>query len=200
MYFDFHPTTTGSFAATSSGTWNGQTFNITLTGVGTRPADTTPPVLTVPGGIVVDATSPAGAAVAFAVTATDDQDPHPTVACSPSSGSVFPIGPTSVHCTATDASGNSAAASFTILVKGAAAQLADLAAAVVGVGRGRSLSATVGAARRLLAHGRIRATGIMLEVFVHQVKAQTGRWIPGEQAAALIAAASRIRDVLGSTR
>jgi hypothetical protein len=83
MYFDFHPTSTGSFTATSSGTWNGVPFNVTLPGSGTLPRDTTPPVLTVPSPIVVDATGPGGAVATFVVTATDDRDPRPAVTASP---------------------------------------------------------------------------------------------------------------------
>ena len=43
--------------------------------------DTTPPVLTTPGNIDVNATSPAGATVPYGVTATDYTDPSPDVAC-----------------------------------------------------------------------------------------------------------------------
>lgn len=39
-----------------------------------------------------------------------------SVACSPSSGSLFPVGTTTVTCTASDAGGNSAACSFTVPV------------------------------------------------------------------------------------
>lgn len=78
--------------------------------------DTTPPVLTLPSPITVTATSPSGAAVSFSVTAADNVDPNPSVVSVPASGSLFPIGTTTVHSTATDFSGNSASATFTVNV------------------------------------------------------------------------------------
>jgi hypothetical protein len=85
------------------------------------PRDATPPVLEVPGPITVDATSASGASVTYSVSATDDADPNPTVSCSPPSGSTFPIGESTVTCTATDASGNVASGSFTVVVQDATA-------------------------------------------------------------------------------
>ena len=76
------------------------------------PADTTPPVVTVPGAINVTATNSAGAVVHFTATATDDVDGAITPVCSPASGSVFPVGVTTVTCTATDQAGNVGSASF----------------------------------------------------------------------------------------
>ena len=80
------------------------------------PADTTPPVITTPGNITAEATGPTGAVVTYAVSATDPDDAA-TVSCAPGSGSTFPLGPTTVACTATDTHGNTANASFTITVK-----------------------------------------------------------------------------------
>ena len=80
--------------------------------------DTTPPVLTVPEDIVVKQETPAGTVVEFVVTAADICDAAPAVVCDPPSGSTFPVGTTTVTCTATDASGNVATASFTVRVLG----------------------------------------------------------------------------------
>jgi hypothetical protein len=52
--------------------------------------------------------------VTFSVTATDGTDPSPTVICTPSSGSLLPVGTTTVNCAATDASGNQSHCSFTV--------------------------------------------------------------------------------------
>jgi Ca2+-binding RTX toxin-like protein len=79
--------------------------------------DTTPPTLTVPGDITEEATSPNGAVVTFEVTAQDTVDGSVPVTCTPASGSTFPIGDTVVECTATDAAGNTATASFMIIVQ-----------------------------------------------------------------------------------
>ena len=80
------------------------------------PPDTTPPTLTVPASVTTEATSAAGAAVTYSATATDPVDPNPGVACTPAAGSTFPLGTTTVSCTATDAAGNAATGSFTVTV------------------------------------------------------------------------------------
>ncbi len=59
------------------------------------------PVLSLPGDLSADATSPAGAVVTYEVTATDNG----VVNCAPPSGSTFPLGTTLVTCTATNATG-----------------------------------------------------------------------------------------------
>jgi uncharacterized delta-60 repeat protein len=159
-------------------------------------SDTTPPTLAVPDPIVADAATPLGAQVTFQVTATDNSDPNPGVSCSPTSHSIFPIGTTIVSCTATDVSGNSATATFTVHVKGAAEQLVDLAAAVQGVGPGKALADTVALAQALLAHDQLQATCVTLTVFTLEVRAQLGKKIPVAQAETLIATAQRIKAVL----
>jgi hypothetical protein len=89
--------------------------------------DTTAPTLAVPGAIVANATSPLGATVSYTATATDSVGGAVTPNCSSASGAVFPIGTTTVSCTATDARGNtSTAKTFTVQVKGAVAQLNDV--------------------------------------------------------------------------
>jgi len=100
------------------------------------PEDTTPPVLTVPEDMIVEATTANdGTLVTFTVTAEDNVDGTATleedgttitqddvggeitISCEPSSGSEFPIGDTEVECTATDEAGNvGGPESFTITV------------------------------------------------------------------------------------
>ncbi len=91
---------------------------LTLDVVEPPAADTTPPVLSgVPSAISVEADDAAGAVVTWVdPTAVDDVDPGPVVACDPASGSVFPVGTTTVTCTATDSSGNAASATFDVTV------------------------------------------------------------------------------------
>ena len=136
----------------------------------------------------------------FAATATDAIDPSPAVQCAPVSGTVFAVGTTTVTCTATDAAGNAATATFSVHVEGAAEQLADLAGSVTGVGPGKSLVATVDIARVLLALGQPQAACVTLTAFTFEVQAQSGKKIPSGQAAALIGDATRVRQVLGCTR
>jgi Tol biopolymer transport system component len=81
--------------------------------------DTTPPVITVPAPITVDATSLRGAVVTYTVTATDPDDGVFSLRCLPASGAVFPIGKTTVTCTAVDTQRNTSRASFTVTVDGA---------------------------------------------------------------------------------
>jgi hypothetical protein len=88
--------------------------------------DTTPPVLVVPGHLSVDAISPAGTPVTYLATASDTVDPTPQVGCQPASGSVFPIGTTSVSCTATDQSGNAVTQTFNVRVRSAVEQIISL--------------------------------------------------------------------------
>ena len=68
-------------------------------------ADTDLGLSNVPANITVNATSSQGAVVTYtSPTATDESgdSPAPSVSCTPSSGSTFPIGVTTVTCTATD--------------------------------------------------------------------------------------------------
>ncbi len=78
--------------------------------------DTTPPVLSLPADIVLEATGPSGAVATFAATAFDAVDGVLTPTCSSASGSTFPLGTTTVTCTATDANGNTGSASFHVTV------------------------------------------------------------------------------------
>lgn len=74
------------------------------------------PVITVPATITVYATSAGSAVVTYSVTATDDVTANPVVTCAPPSGSAFPIGTTTVNCSAHDAAGNNSAATFSVVV------------------------------------------------------------------------------------
>jgi uncharacterized repeat protein (TIGR03803 family) len=78
--------------------------------------DTTPPALTVPAAITRTATSATGAVVTFSATAIDLVSGARQVTCAPPSGSVFPVGVTTVNCAAVDAAGNSATKSFTVTI------------------------------------------------------------------------------------
>jgi hypothetical protein len=79
--------------------------------------DTTAPSLNLPADKTAEATSAAGAAVTFSVSANDAVDGPVSVNCDASSGDTFPLGMTTVHCSATDAHSNAANGSFTITVQ-----------------------------------------------------------------------------------
>ena len=78
--------------------------------------DSVAPTLSIPSNISAEATGPLGAVVIYSVSATDDLDPQPTVNCAPSSGSLFALNQTIVHCTATDVTGNTSTGSFDVNV------------------------------------------------------------------------------------
>jgi len=79
--------------------------------------DTTPPVLSLPANITAEATGPNGAVVTYVATANDDHDGIVPVTCTPPSGSTFPIGVTTVQCSAMDSHHNVGFGSFTIRVR-----------------------------------------------------------------------------------
>src|SRR5258708_3150632 len=80
------------------------------------PRDTTGPGITGPGPITRTATSSNGATVVYSVSASDPDDAVASLTCVPPSGSTFPIGTTTVTCTAADTHGNTNSANFTVHV------------------------------------------------------------------------------------
>ncbi|MEK6304146.1 MAG: HYR domain-containing protein [Acidobacteriota bacterium] len=86
------------------------TFTVTVN-------DTQPPVITCSCNQTAVTPTPNDPCVVvnFTTTATDNC-PGVTVVCNPPSGTCFPVGVTTVTCTATDASGNTATCTFTVSV------------------------------------------------------------------------------------
>ena len=78
----------------------------------------TEPTLVLPADMTVEATTSAGAAVTFLVTATDAEDGDLTsaVVCAPESGTTFALGTTTVNCSVTDTGGLEATGSFVVTV------------------------------------------------------------------------------------
>jgi hypothetical protein len=159
--------------------------------------DSTPPVIAVPGPITVNATSPSGAGVTYTVSATDPDDAVASLSCAPASASTFPIGTTTVTCKASDTHGNTSSATFTVHVKGAAEQLADLGKGVVGVGPGTSLADKVSQVQTYLTANDIADACSTLTALVNELKALSGKTITSGQATTLIATTQRIEAVLG---
>jgi hypothetical protein len=106
MVFDGNCSATDSDGYTANGS-----FKVTV-------KDTTPPEITgVPADQTVKATSSSGAVVTYtSPTAKDKVNGNVTVNCSPASGATFPLGTTTVNCSATDTKGNTAKASFKVSV------------------------------------------------------------------------------------
>jgi hypothetical protein len=88
-------------------------------------------------------------------------------------------------------------ASFTVHVKGAAEQFADLLTAVTGFGPGTSLADKVSQAGTYLTANDVADACSTLNAFIKEVKAQLGITLLPSQAATLIATAQRIETVLG---
>jgi hypothetical protein len=149
------------------------------------------PTVTVPGAIVVNATSPLGAVVMYTATATDGFGATLAASCSKASGSVFPIGTTTVSCTATDALGNSAAAkTFTVTVKGVVPQLQDLLAVV------RSWNARTGSLESDL-RSAIRSPTCRALRQAQDDVSSLGRKLSADRRAFLVAELARISNVAG---
>lgn len=74
------------------------------------------PVLTLPVFITATASTKDGASVSYDATATDSIDGPLVLQCDLASGSIFPLGTTTVHCTATNSMGSTSSGSFTITV------------------------------------------------------------------------------------
>lgn len=78
--------------------------------------DTTPPSISCPANIARNNDpNQCSAVVSFQPTASDNCT-GVTTSCSPASGSAFPVGTTTVTCTATDAAGNHTSCGFTVTV------------------------------------------------------------------------------------
>jgi hypothetical protein len=80
--------------------------------------DFTPPILNCPGDLTVTSLDGAGVPVDFTVTATDNRpEPLRGPTCVPPSGSVFPVGTTTVTCTASDLCLNTNTCTFQVSVR-----------------------------------------------------------------------------------
>jgi hypothetical protein len=80
--------------------------------------DIEPPAIACPANVVAVTPDPGGttAVVTYPDPTVSDNCPGTTFVCTPPSGSTFPVGATTVTCTATDASGNTASCAFIVTV------------------------------------------------------------------------------------
>jgi subtilisin-like proprotein convertase family protein len=113
----FFPKGTTTVSCANTGGSPSCTFTVTVN-------DTQPPTITCPAGITAVTAPPAAGAcssslsgvVTYTAPTASDNCPGVTTSCVPPSGSSFPLGTTTVTCTATDMSGNTATCSFTVNV------------------------------------------------------------------------------------
>jgi len=161
-----------------------------------------PPIISCPTNRSVNARSPAGARVNYPTPVASNGCPV-AVVCNPPSGSLFAIGNTVVSCLATDTEGNEATCSFTVHVKGAPEQIADLIALVQRLDlkpwTTYVLTAELQSASNALRRGNTRAACFDLDAFIFNVDIQTwwGQIWPPSRARTLVRNAQRIQNVLG---
>jgi uncharacterized repeat protein (TIGR01451 family) len=114
--FLIKPTTVNCSATDAAGNTSSGFFTVTVNQP-PQQVDTTPPALTLPADITVDAASSNGTVVNYTATATDGNVTSPATCTEHPSGSLFPPGITTiVNCTATDAIGNTASGTFNVTV------------------------------------------------------------------------------------
>ena len=166
--------------------------------------DRTNPTLSLPANITTDATGPSGAVVTYVASATDGVSGNLAVLCTPPSGATFPIGTTTVTCSAHDAANNSVTGSFTVLVQAAAAQVANLVVAVQNFnlvqGIANSLDAklqNILGALNAAQNGSAANVCNQLGAFINETQAQSGKKLTVAQANQLIAKAMQIKAVIG---
>jgi|GEM_PF-4301428 len=97
-------------ATDQAGNSNSCTFPITV-------IDVEPPQITCPSNMTVTAYAPTGVVVWYRDPVATDNCEVTNVSCRPPSGSVFPVGETTVVCTALDSSGNASNCTFTAAVQ-----------------------------------------------------------------------------------
>jgi hypothetical protein len=108
--FPLGTTTVTATAADAAGNMITGSFTVTV-------RDTTAPVLSLPANLVLEATGPTGAVATFTASASDIVNGTLPVILSIPSGSIFPLGTTTVTAAATDAAGNRTTGSFTVTVR-----------------------------------------------------------------------------------
>lgn len=164
--------------------------------------DTTPPTIgAAPANLTVNASGPSGAPVSFTPPTASDNCAV-TVNCAPAPGNTFPIGTTTVVCTATDTGGNIATTSFTITVKGARDQVVDLGALIRGLALSRDTKSnltefTDNALRDLDRNRASKACQDLSDLISKVNDLLHDRKLTTAQATQLTAEATRIRNVIG---
>ena len=143
----FTPTTSGACGTVTSSPISGSFFGVGTTTVNVSATagntcsfsvtvnDTQPPTLVCAADVTVPATSSSGAVANYFPPNLQDNCAGATVSCAPPSGASFPLGTTTVTCTAPDAAGNVATCGLDVTVTPVADLSIDKSGpATVGVG------------------------------------------------------------------
>jgi uncharacterized repeat protein (TIGR01451 family) len=165
-----------------------------------------PPAITCPDDITTDPTCPSGAIVTYTAPVGTDNCPGVTTnrTAGPASGSVFPIGTTTVTYTATDGNGQTASCSFTVTVRTPAQVVQNLINSVNALpitgSQKQGLNSKLNAALDAINNGKTNVACNKLNDFISQVQSfiNTGKLTPA-QGQPLIDSARRVRNTLGCT-
>jgi hypothetical protein len=168
--------------------------------------DNTPPVFTsCPVNITIEATCPTGAIATYATpTATDNCGVTVTRTTGPASGSVFPIGTTTVVHTADDGHGNTATCTFTVTVLTPQAIIQNLinsvnASSLTGTQK-NGLLAKLNAALSAINSGQQNVACNKLSEFVNNVGNLISQGsLTAAQGNAWISSANHVRNTIGCT-
>src|SRR6266481_370031 len=168
--------------------------------------DNTPPVISCPSNIVLEPTCPSGAIATYTAPVGTDNCPGVNTArtAGGASGTVFPIGTTTVTYTATDAAGNSTSCSFTVTVKTVLQTIEDLKTSVNGSPlsgtQKQGLIAKLQAAEDALAQGHTSTACQKLADFINSTQNYIDHAnITAAMGNAWISTAAHVRNTLGCT-
>ena len=190
----------GTYSVETTGNCGTATQSASLT------LDSTPPSITCPANITVEATCPSGAIATYTAPVGTDNCPGATTVrtAGPASGSIFPIGNTTVTYTTTDSSGNSTSCSFTVTVLTPQAVLQNLIASVnassLNGTQKNGLLAKLNAALTAINNGQTNVACNKLSDFINSVGTLVSHGdITAAQGQAWINSANHVRNVIGCT-
>lgn len=170
--------------------------------------DTQPPTISCPASQTLEPTCPSGAIATYTAPVGTDNCPGATTARTAglASGSVFPIGTTTVTYTVTDAVGLTASCNFTVTVKTPAQVIQDLITRVQALQpplsgqQSQGLVAKLQAALNAVNNNQINVACNKLHELIQQVQAFINNGtLTSAQGQPLINSAAKVRNTLGCT-
>ena len=168
--------------------------------------DNTAPVISCPNNITLEPTCPTGAIGTYTAPVGTDNCPNPTTTRTAglASGSVFPVGTTTVTYSVTDASGNSASCSFTVTVLTPQAVIQNMINTINGLplsgSQRQGLISKLTAALDAINQGKTNVACNKLSDFINQVGTFINNGnLTAAQGQPLIDSANHVRNYIGCT-
>jgi hypothetical protein len=169
--------------------------------------DNTLPVISCPASITLEPTCPSGAIAMYTEPVGTDNCAGATTArtAGGASGSVFPIGTTTVTYTVNDAHGNSASCSFTVTVKTASQTIQDMKTTIDGLPsltgtQKQGLKSKLDAVLEAIAGGKTNVACNKLNDFISQVTGYINNGtLTSAQGQPLIISAQHAGNTIGCT-